>query len=166
MRVVELVSLAVAEPEALAADVVPADGEERSRRDGHERRPGGSEDVVAVVPGHVGARRPEAVDERRRVRGWGRRTGLPPRMGLAFEGEPKPPNGGGGRAGSASSGGACGRAFGGAGLLLGRGFRLRRLAGAVVVGVGVVSVGTVGGGSAGGGGGSGVTDSHTYRWWS
>ena len=50
MGVVELVPGAVAEPEAPAADVVPADREHRAVGDGEERRPERREDVLAVVP--------------------------------------------------------------------------------------------------------------------
>ena len=61
VRVVELVPRAVAEPEPPAADLVPADGEDGAVRDGEDRRAERREDVVAVVPGHVRARRAERV---------------------------------------------------------------------------------------------------------
>ena len=65
MRVVELVPLAVPQPEAVATDVVPADREDGAVRAGEHRRAEGGEDVVAVVPvaGHVAAEAPEGVDE-------------------------------------------------------------------------------------------------------
>ena len=68
MRVVELVPLLVAQPQAPAADVVPADREDRAVGDGEDRRAERREDVVAVVPaaGDVAARRPEGVAVRRR----------------------------------------------------------------------------------------------------
>jgi hypothetical protein len=61
--VVELVSALVAEPEAVAADVVPADLEDGAVGDREDRRAEGGEDVVAVVPaaGDVTARRPEGI---------------------------------------------------------------------------------------------------------
>ena len=63
MRVVELVALPVAQPEPPAADVVPADREDRPVRDGEDRRAERREDVVAVVPaaGDVAAGRAERV---------------------------------------------------------------------------------------------------------
>ena len=66
MRVVELVAAVVAQPEPPAADVVPADGEERPVRDGEERRPQRRDEVLAVVPlaRDVGAERAEGVAER------------------------------------------------------------------------------------------------------
>src|SRR5438874_6213874 len=65
MRIVELVPLAVAEPDAVAADVVPADGEDGTAGAGKERRAEGGEDVVAMVPvpGHVAAEGAESVRE-------------------------------------------------------------------------------------------------------
>ena len=59
MRVVELVAGVVAQPEPPAADIVPADREHRSVRDGEQRRTERREDVVAVVPAarHVAAQR-------------------------------------------------------------------------------------------------------------
>ena len=65
MRVVELVPLAVPQPEAVPADVVPADREDRSVSTGEYGRPERREDVVAVVPvpWHVAAERPERVCE-------------------------------------------------------------------------------------------------------
>src|SRR6266568_4839809 len=59
--VVELVPLAVAHPEAVSADVVPADREHRPVRAGEDRSAERGEDVVAVmpVPRHVAAERPE-----------------------------------------------------------------------------------------------------------
>ena len=64
---VELVPLAVAEPEAEAADVVPADREDRPVGDGENRRAERGEDVLAVVPGDGGPRRAVRVRERRRT---------------------------------------------------------------------------------------------------
>src|SRR5512132_1787466 len=61
VRVVELVPPAVAEPETPAADLVPADGEDGAVRDGENRSAERREDVVAVVPGHVGPRGAERV---------------------------------------------------------------------------------------------------------
>ena len=48
--VVELVAGLVAEPEPVAADVVPPDGEDRPVGDGEQRCPELPEDVDAVVP--------------------------------------------------------------------------------------------------------------------
>ena len=50
VRVVELVAVVVAKPEAVAADVVPADREDRSVGDGEQRRAELAEDVLAVMP--------------------------------------------------------------------------------------------------------------------
>ena len=63
MRVVELVPLAVTEPEAVAAHVVPADREDRPVRAGKHRRPERGEDVVAVmpIPRHVTAEGAESI---------------------------------------------------------------------------------------------------------
>src|SRR5258707_734887 len=47
--VIELVALVVTQPEPPAADLVPADGEDRAVCDGEDRRAEGSEDVVAVI---------------------------------------------------------------------------------------------------------------------
>src|SRR5215211_177474 len=97
----------------------------------------------------------------------GKTYGPASRAGLASEGEPKPPNGGGGTSGSPSSAGAAGGAFGREGCFLrGRGCARGGVVGVVAAGGGGFSVGTVGSGSAGGGGGSGATASQTYRWWS
>src|SRR5439155_13077705 len=65
MRVVELVPLAVAEPDAVAPDVVPADREDGAVRAGKHRRAERGEDVIAVVPvpRHVAAEGAEAVPE-------------------------------------------------------------------------------------------------------
>src|SRR5439155_19639242 len=67
VRVVELVPLRVAEPEAVAADLVPADREDEPVGAGEHRRAERREDVVAVVPvpGNVAAEGAEGVDERR-----------------------------------------------------------------------------------------------------
>ena len=67
MRVVELVPLLVEDPEPVAADLVPAHGEDRSVGDGDERLPELAEDVVTVVIGHVRARGTVRVDVRRRT---------------------------------------------------------------------------------------------------
>ena len=67
VRVVELVPLEVAEPEAVAADRVPADEEERPVGHGEDRRAERREDVVPVVPAGVGARGAEVVRERGRT---------------------------------------------------------------------------------------------------
>ena len=69
MRVVELVPGAVAEPEAPAADVVPADREDRAVRDREERCAERREDVLAVVPAARDVARggAERVAERRRA---------------------------------------------------------------------------------------------------
>ena len=64
MGVVELVSLLVEQPEAVAADLVPADREKRAVGTRHERLAELAEDVVAVVVRDVGAKRPERVDVR------------------------------------------------------------------------------------------------------
>src|SRR5207248_3485538 len=68
VRVVELVALRVAQPEAVAADVVPADREDDSVGAGEDRGSERREDVVAVVPvpGNVTAEGAEGVDERDR----------------------------------------------------------------------------------------------------
>ena len=65
MRVVELVPLAVPQPQAVATGVVPADREDGSVCTGEHRCPKGREDVVAVVPvsGHVAAEGAERVRE-------------------------------------------------------------------------------------------------------
>jgi hypothetical protein len=49
MRVVELVALLVEDPEAIPADLVPADREDRSVGDCEQRLAELAEDVVAVV---------------------------------------------------------------------------------------------------------------------
>ena len=67
VRVVELVPEPVAQPEPVAADVVPADREERAVRDREDRRAERREDVLAVVPAVVGATGAERVDERSRA---------------------------------------------------------------------------------------------------
>ena len=69
MRVVELVPFVVAEPQAKAADVVPADREDRPVGDGEDRRAELGEDVFTVVPTRhdVASRRSEGVPERRRA---------------------------------------------------------------------------------------------------
>jgi hypothetical protein len=64
VRVVELVALAVEDPQPVAADLVPADREDGPVRAGDERLAELPEDVVAVVVGHVRARGPVAVDVR------------------------------------------------------------------------------------------------------
>ena len=56
VRVVELVSLPVAQPEPVAAEVVPADREDRAVGDREERRAERREDVLAVVPADTPAR--------------------------------------------------------------------------------------------------------------
>ncbi len=61
MRVVELVSLAIGEPEPVAAERVPADGEDHALGDCEDRRAELGEDVVAVMPAGVGAEGTEAV---------------------------------------------------------------------------------------------------------
>src|SRR5579862_8632789 len=66
MRVVELVALLVEDPEAVAADLVPADREDGSVGDREERLAELAEDVVAVVVGDVRARCAERVDVRGR----------------------------------------------------------------------------------------------------
>ena len=66
VRVVELVAVPVAEPEPVAADVVPADREDRAVGDGEDRRAERREDVLAVVPAGGGAAGAEGVGERRR----------------------------------------------------------------------------------------------------
>ena len=65
--VVELVPLRVAEPDAVAADVVPPNREDEAVRAGEDRRAERSEDVVAVVPvpGNVSAEGAEGVGELR-----------------------------------------------------------------------------------------------------
>src|SRR5215217_1265946 len=95
----------------------------------------------------------------------GKTYGPASRTGLASDGEPKPPNGGGGVAGASSSArarfgfvrGPCRWWALRAGCGLGGG------AVAVGGGGGGVVVGVVGGGSAGGGAGSAATASQTYR---
>jgi hypothetical protein len=67
VRVVELVALVVAQPEAVAADVVPADGEDGPVGDRQEGGPERREDVVPVVVRDVGAGRAERVAVRRRA---------------------------------------------------------------------------------------------------
>ncbi len=69
VRVVELVPRGVAEPEAPAADVVPADREERPVRDGEDGGAGRRDEVLAVVPlaRDVGPEGAERVAERRRA---------------------------------------------------------------------------------------------------
>src|SRR6266496_3419978 len=66
VRVVELVALRVAQPEAVAANVVPADREDDPVGAGEDRGSERREDVVAVVPvpGHVTPEGAESVDER------------------------------------------------------------------------------------------------------
>ena len=66
MRVVELVALPVAQPEPVAAEVVPADGEDGAVGDRQQRRAERREDVLAVMPADAGARAAEGVDERGR----------------------------------------------------------------------------------------------------
>src|SRR5262249_40916082 len=68
VRVVELVALAIAEPQAVAPEVVPADRVDGPVRDGQDRRPLRREDVLAVVPAarDVGPRSAERVPERDR----------------------------------------------------------------------------------------------------
>ena len=66
MGVVELVSLLVEDPEPVAADLVPADREDRAVRDREERLAELAEDVVAVVIGDVGAGGAVGVDVRSR----------------------------------------------------------------------------------------------------
>ena len=66
VRVVEEITGVIGEPETATAEPVPADREERPVGDGHDRRPVRGEDVDAVVPGHVGARRAPRVGKRRR----------------------------------------------------------------------------------------------------
>jgi hypothetical protein len=63
--VVELVAGLVTQPEPVAADVVPADGEHGPVGDGKERLSDLSEDVDAVVPARrdVAARRAERIAE-------------------------------------------------------------------------------------------------------
>src|SRR5829696_9979774 len=67
MGVVELVALAVAEPEPVAAEVVPADREDRAVGDSEQRRTEWGEDVLTVVPADTGARRAVGVREGRRA---------------------------------------------------------------------------------------------------
>ena len=50
MRVVVLVAGAVAQPQPVSADLIPADGEHGARRDREHRRTEWREDVVPVVP--------------------------------------------------------------------------------------------------------------------
>ena len=64
--VVELVPLPVAQPEPVAAAVVPADREDGAVGDREQRRSERREDVLAVVPADARARRSERVRERRR----------------------------------------------------------------------------------------------------
>ena len=71
MGVVELVALLVEQPEPVAADLVPADGEDRAVGDGEQRLAELAEDVVAVVVGDVRARRRRTC----RCTTWGRRPG-------------------------------------------------------------------------------------------
>ena len=66
MRVVELVSLAVSQPEPITAAFLPADGEDRAVGNGEEWGAERSEDVLAVMPDGTGPRRPERVGERGR----------------------------------------------------------------------------------------------------
>src|SRR5207244_8776998 len=68
MRVVVEVAAAVAEPQTVSADRVPADGENRARCTGEDRRAERRKDVVPVMPAarHVPAERTERVHERRR----------------------------------------------------------------------------------------------------
>ena len=49
VSVIELVATLLAEPEAVAAEVVPTDREHRSVRDRQQRPPAG-QDVLAVMP--------------------------------------------------------------------------------------------------------------------
>ena len=56
MGVVELVALPVTQPEPVAAEVVPADGEDGPVGDGEERGPERREDVLAVMPDDARAR--------------------------------------------------------------------------------------------------------------
>jgi hypothetical protein len=63
VRVVELVAGPVSEPEAEAADLVPADGEDRPVRDREHRLAELAEDVLAVVPARAGPGGPEGVAE-------------------------------------------------------------------------------------------------------
>ena len=66
VRVEELVSLAVAEPEAVAGRVVPADRVERPGGHRDERLAEAAEDVDPVLPGIVLPARPVPVDRRGR----------------------------------------------------------------------------------------------------
>ena len=65
VRVVELVADAVSDPEAPAAELLPADAVDRAVRDGDDRRPERREDVVAVMPvaGDITAEGAVGVDE-------------------------------------------------------------------------------------------------------
>src|SRR5262249_61132536 len=65
VRVIEVVPPLIAYPEPVAAHRVPADLQQDAVGHGDERRPERRENVVAVVPARVGARRAERV----RVRG-------------------------------------------------------------------------------------------------
>jgi hypothetical protein len=56
MRVGELVSLVIAQPKAVSAQFVPADGEDGAVGDREEGRAERSEDVLAVVPADTRAR--------------------------------------------------------------------------------------------------------------
>ena len=100
VRVVELVSLRVAQPEPVASDVVPADREDEPVGAGEDRRAERREDVVAVVPvpGDVAAEGAEAVAVRRRGRRRGRRSRL--RSAAAA-----------GRWASPTADGSCGRSW-------------------------------------------------------
>ena len=66
VRVVELVARLVDDPEAVAADLVEADGEDDAVGARDERLPERSEDVVAMVIGDVRSLRAKRVDVRRR----------------------------------------------------------------------------------------------------
>ena len=66
MGVVELVPLPVAQPEPVAAEVVPADREHGAVGDGEQRGSERREDVLAVMPADAGPGRAERVGERRR----------------------------------------------------------------------------------------------------
>ena len=76
MGVVELVAAAVAQPEAPAADLVPADREDGAVRHGEQRGAERREQVLAVVPAahHGRPWAPEGVAERDRARRPGTRT--------------------------------------------------------------------------------------------
>ena len=125
VRVVERVPLPVAQPEPVAADLVPADREDRPVGDGDERLAELAEDVVAVVVGDVGRGSRRRCCRTPTLPKIGKTYGPPSSSGESSAGNGKRPAGG-----SGAGGGAVGRL----------GLRLDRLRAVSGFGWGVVTV--------------------------